>query len=343
MTGMWQMAVMVLVQCAVAYRGEERENAKMSMKLELLANAVRQLSPLEQPPAQEVSDSESKTFQKTESQEHKHEVDVQKSRKLPKEQKRVGWVQQRELARRADENDVVTAAEEECQQPHFEYWAQAYGNPNGNDFEKWMSSTKQSIEEVKKVNCWEIWIVIGIKSGFWKEGGRNIFTDGCSEFNYMDTIHDFLGMEDALPFDSKKVQKGDMLLFYGDSHVGLSAGGDQVYSLWDPLNSHLEKTSVGTLLNKIEENDETWLESVINFLQVCAKFQDKPAFSEVCDGRHGTWLDTLMDYKSLNSHDPNYAELKNQNPITDKLKVMMVSKPFTKKDLNKLQACAWEY
>jgi len=275
------------------------------------------------------------------------------SRKLPREQKSVGWVQQREVARRADENDVVTAAEAEIQSKHFKYWAQAYGEPTGNEFEKWMSSTAKNIGDVTKVNCWEIWIVMGIKLGFWQNSGRNIWTDDCNDMIYVDAVHDFLRMEDAVPFNSATVQKGDMLLFYGDSHVGLSAGGDKVYSLWDPQESHLEKTSTVTLKNKIENNCQTLLESTINFLQVCANFADKPAFSVVCDGRHNEFLDRLLDYKAENAdhanvakckqnqENPIFTELKNSNPITDNLKVMMVSKPFTTKDLNGLQACGY--
>jgi hypothetical protein len=148
---------------------------------------------------------------------------------------------------------------------------QAQDGGEDNDLLKW---TKQSglcagvpaeSSSSWKVNCWEAVMVAAMNAGVLdaQEFHKVLRNEAAEGLDYVSLMKELLAhgtpLAELEPYsETNPPNRGDVLFFYGMSHVSLSLGGKDTMSLWTQPGpkTNFQKTTTDALLNEIEKDDE---------------------------------------------------------------------------------------
>ncbi len=171
-----------------------------------------------------------------------------------------------------------------------------------NDFEEFVKRGKE-LGENSEINCWEAVLFSAIKADVLKpDVVRAAFRDNMAvDFSYNKQIEDWLADPSALtpyPGDTEP-QPGDIITFFGMSHVALSLGGDRVMSLWNqPNDDHtFQETTIGELTRHVEEDEDLLIASLNTAIGTYTG-----------DADADTMYDAVNDYKDLRNDEDSTAE-----------------------------------
>ena len=141
------------------------------------------------------------------------------------------------------------------------------------------------ISEESRLNCWESILQAGMKSGMlpedklvqWMRENEAMDID----FVYQDKITDLFGMQDSIPLQDTTPEPGDIILFYGSSHVALSTGGDGMLHL--PSNSVFKEGSVKSFCDYIKADDQIYYEHLKGAANTMYTLSNCPVSEKVYD------------------------------------------------------------
>ncbi len=118
------------------------------------------------------------------------------------------------------------------------------------------------------MNCWEAVFTLGYCASAGdsnaKAGARTrIVESDFFELDYAGVLRELLGFAGA-PALNDDAAPGDVIFFYGMSHVGLSLGGNDVVSLWDTPNAdtRLQATTIAALDQAMKRHVLTYISAL---------------------------------------------------------------------------------
>ena len=142
------------------------------------------------------------------------------------------------------------------------YWGGGSGPTiNNNDFTKWVMSSGSEPNLNSNMNCWEMVLFSGYKSGIvnrqWLTnlyGTSNLFNSNRD--NWISNLPGKMSISRKnYNFNSwnQGMKRGDIVFFNGANHVAIATGtkdrygNDEVISHWTPNNRHVEVTTIKAL------------------------------------------------------------------------------------------------
>lgn len=194
----------------------------------------------------------------------------------------------------------------------------------------------QPVTEQSRLNCWESILQAGMKSGVLPEDKlvnwmKNESAMDC-DIDYTEKITELFGMSGSVPMKDTVVEPGDILLFYGNSHVALSVGGDDMLHL--PNNSTFEQTSVEQFIASVKSDDRRYVAFLKNGAETICSVSDREVsvetYNKICD-----FSEAVADLKSGSISQEIYA-LTKENALTtfsgeeSQLAVRVIKNPWGK-------------
>ncbi|USE37361.1 C40 family peptidase [Endozoicomonas sp. SCSIO W0465] len=155
------------------------------------------------------------------------------------------------------------------------------------------------INEQSRLNCWEGVLQAGMKSGVlpedelvkWMKKNEAM----SSDFDYTGKITELFGMENSLPLHDTVPEPGDIILFYGNAHVALSMGGDQMLHL--PNHNEFKEQSMTEFVDSVKSDDWLYASFLKSAAETACYVSDEEVshkvYDKVCD-----FSEAVKDLKS---------------------------------------------
>ena len=131
---------------------------------------------------------------------------------------------------------------------------------NNNDFTKWVMSSGLQPNLNSSINCWEMVLFSGYKSGLinrqWLTnlyGTRDLFDSNRDNWYANLPSRMSISRQNYNYSFNSGLKRGDIVFFNGNAHVAIATGtkdrygNDEVISHWTPNNRHVEVTTIKAL------------------------------------------------------------------------------------------------
>ncbi|MBO9494179.1 hypothetical protein J7438_08775 [Thalassotalea sp. G20_0] len=141
------------------------------------------------------------------------------------------------------------------------------------------------INEQSRLNCWEGVLQAGMKSGVLPEDALIKWLKNndamSSDMDYNKKIVELFGMQKSLPLHDTVPEPGDIILFYGNSHIALSMGGDQMLHL--PNHGTFKEQSVTEFVDAVRSDDRQYAAFLKNSAETVGDVSDGEVSNETYD------------------------------------------------------------
>ncbi|WP_257293389.1 hypothetical protein [Endozoicomonas sp. YOMI1] len=189
------------------------------------------------------------------------------------------------------------------------------------------------ISEESRLNCWESILQAGMKSGMLPEDKlvRWMRDNGAldADFVYQEKITKLLGMKDSIPLQDTTPEPGDIILFYGSSHVALSTGGDGMLHL--PSHSMFKEGSVKSFCDYIKADDQIYYEHLKGAANTMYTVSNCPVSEKVYE-QIFDFGDAIAESEpgSPEYDEAKAATLKAVSAIENQMEVRIIKNPWGK-------------
>lgn len=211
-----------------------------------------------------------------------------------------------------------------------------------NDFEE-MVNHGVPLGENSAMNCWESVFSVGLKSGVLPESD---FTRALkdsramdSDITYNEKVVELLGMRQSIPLKGNTPEPGDLILFFGSSHVALAMGDDKMMHL--PNEGSFQHGLISDFTNQVKGNDVKYAQQLKNGIEHLGDFPDE-IIRKFSANQLEKMYDTVMDYVEVlrddeHNQNPDHKQavakakasaMKAVQPIIDQLAVRIVKNPW---------------
>ncbi len=209
-----------------------------------------------------------------------------------------------------------------------------------NDFEQ-MVKYGTPLGKNSEMNCWESVFSVGLKSGVLPESDFiNAMRDSDAmdcDITYNKKVVELLGMQQSIPLKGNTPEPGDLILFFGTSHVALSMGGDKMMHL--PNKGSFEYGLISDFTNQVKGDDLKHAQQLKNGVEHLGDLPTEIT-SQISNDRLDKMYDNVVDYAEITrdvakNKEPAYKlawakarAMQAVQPIIEQLEVRVVKNPW---------------